>query len=122
MIECKAALVIEDDPDLAMIYALAVERAGFEVQKALDGNLARQLLHDCLPKLVVLDLHLVGVSGIELLHEIRRTPELQETTVVIATADPLLANLYQDAADFVLIKPISYSQLNQLAVRLLTDR
>lgn len=117
MSACTQALVIEDDADLAMIYALAVERAGFTVQKALDGNLARQLLQECKPALVVLDLHLMGVSGVELLREIRTTPALQGVIVIIATADPLLADLYQDSADFVLIKPISYSQLNQLALR-----
>jgi DNA-binding response OmpR family regulator len=117
MTETTRAIVIEDDPDLAMIYTLALEHAGFEVQKALDGNLARRLLQEFQPALVVLDLHLMGVSGVELLHQIRLNPALQETIVIIATADPLLADLYQDSADYVLIKPISYSQLNQLAKR-----
>jgi CheY-like chemotaxis protein len=52
------------------------------------------------------------------LRQIRADARLAGTRVIIATADPLMAQTLNDAADLVLIKPISFSQLRDLAKQL----
>ena len=65
------------------------------------------------------DLHLPEVSGTDLLMEIRADERLTKTRVIVATGDPYLANNLRPMADLVLIKPVGYVQLRDLAKHLL---
>jgi len=112
------ALIVEDDQDLAIIFARALQEAGFEAQIVRAGDTALMWLSSTTPDVVILDLHLPRVSGRDILKEIRAEQRLADTKVLIATADPQLADLLQDDADLVLLKPIGFSQLRDLAARL----
>lgn len=112
------ALIIEDDDDLSMIFSAALEAAGYEIEIIKDGNLAASQLAKALPAIVVLDLHLPHISGRGLLKQIRSDPRLKKTRVMLTTADALMAESLRGDADLVLLKPISFSQLRELASRL----
>ena len=112
------AIIIEDDFDLSNIFAEALKAAGFETDVVRDGELAQAKLKQSAPNIVILDMHLPHVDGSALLSQIRADPHLKNTLVIIATADALMADMYQDLADFVLIKPISFTQLRDLTSRL----
>lgn len=114
----RFALIIEDDSDLAIIFAKALQEAGFETQVVRAGDTAVMWLSSTTPDVVVLDLHLPRVSGEEVLQQIRADGRLDGTKVIIATADPRLAENLQDQADLVLLKPIGFGQLRDLATRL----
>ena len=113
-----SALIVEDDQDLAIIFARALQEAGFETQIVQAGDTALMWLSSTTPDVVVLDLHLPRVSGEDILHQIRADPRLAGIKVIIATADPQLAKVLQEEADLVLIKPIGFNQLRDLAARL----
>jgi DNA-binding response OmpR family regulator len=112
------ALIIEDDVDLASIFAEALQAAQFKTEIISDGAVAQSRLQEMVPELVVLDLHLPHVSGEALLRQIRSTPALAKLKVVIASADPITADMLSPESDLVLVKPISFSQLRDLAQRL----
>ena len=112
------AFVIEDDESHAELYSEALQKAGFEVEVFPDGQEALSRLADAIPSLVVLDLHLPHVSGSDILNYIRSDTRLVKTRVVVASADPQMASFLREKADLVLIKPISYFQLRELAARL----
>ncbi|MDI6770516.1 MAG: response regulator [Anaerolineales bacterium] len=112
------AYVIEDDEDLSMIFGEALIAANYRVETITDGLKARQRLQEEIPHLVLLDLHLPGLSGAELLAQIRADARLAKTIVVIATADARLGDALHEVADFVLVKPISFTQLRDLTTRL----
>ena len=112
------ALIVEDDVDLNEIFREALSAAGYETKTALDGQVAQDLLKEIIPNVVILDLHLPHVSGETLLRQIRSTPDMEKTRVVITTADAVMAEFLRDNADFTLVKPISYVQLRDLAKRL----
>ncbi len=84
-----------------------------EVIAAGDKALAR--LKVDVPEIIVLDLHLPEVLGTSIIRTIRADERLSETLVIIATADPRSADLVQDMADLVLIKPTTFSQVRDLA-------
>ena len=111
-------LIIEDDADLAAIFAEALHLAELETEIIVNGATASARLKEVVPKVVVLDLHLPHVSGEILLRQIRSTPALAHTRVIIATADPVMADGLSLEADLVLIKPISFSQLRVFALRM----
>jgi two-component system cell cycle response regulator DivK len=113
------ALIIEDDEDLASIFAEALRGVGFEVEHVADGQSARERLKDGpVPYLILLDMHLPHVSGADLLSNIKDDDRFNETRIIITTADARMGETYGDMADFVLIKPISFVQLRDLTSRL----
>ena len=111
------AIIIEDNEDQNLVFTTALEQAGYYTESIQDGAKAQKRLGEVIPKVVVLDLHLPGIDGEKLLNQIRSDRRLTKTRVILATADALLASSLQSQADFVFLKPISYSQLNQLAIR-----
>jgi DNA-binding response OmpR family regulator len=116
----KLALIIEDDYDASIIFAKALEVIGFETDIIRSGELAVEKLKTTVPAVVVLDLHLPHVVGTDILRQIRADERMLETRVIVASADPRMAELIQDLADLVLIKPTTFSQVRDLASRLVS--
>jgi DNA-binding response OmpR family regulator len=112
------ALLVEDDIDLANIFTGALQSANYETETVLDGTQARQILETKTPRIVILDLHLPGMSGIEILKYIRAEKRLADSRVVVITGDRNAAEEVREIADFVLVKPISFAQLRDLTARL----
>lgn len=119
----ETALIIEDDEDLANIFAEALRGVGFEVEHATDGKIAQEKIRgESTPFLVLLDMHLPHISGAELLSEMEANERFTDTTIIITTADARMGETYRDQVDFVLIKPISFVQLRDLTARLKPKR
>ena len=114
----ELAMVVEDDEDLAAIFTAALDKANYQVETIRDGLTAQRRIIKIEPHLVVLDMHIPYVSGAEILEQIRADVRLKHTTVVIATADARMGEAYTEIADFVLIKPITFTQLRDLTARL----
>lgn len=112
------AFIIEDDEDLAEIFSKALIKLGYETEKILDGRDALNRLEEVVPQLVVLDINLPNVSGDKILTSIRADHRLDETFVIISSAEDRKAEATRQDADIVLIKPVSYHQLAELAARL----
>ncbi len=113
-----SALIAEDDESLVMIFAKALEQAGFTVDVARTGDEALIKLTESRPRVVVLDLHLPNISGVSLIKFIRRDARMRDARVIVVSADAALAGDCQSMADLVLVKPISFIQLRDLAARL----
>ena len=118
MCNLPLALIVEDDEDLSFIFAEALRAANFEAEIIRDGRQAVERLVSVTPRVIVLDLHLPGVIGTEILKQIRSLEHLRAARVVVTTADARLAEQVEGKADIVLIKPISFSLLRDLAARL----
>ena len=112
------AFVIEDDEDIATIFAKAVEAADYEVEIIYLGDVAMKRLQETVPNIVVLDLNLPYVSGATILDTIRADERFHNTRIILATANYALAQSIEDHADLVLVKPITFSQLRDLTSRL----
>lgn len=114
------ALIIEDDQNVAELYKLTLEEAGYEPKIALDGKSAFEELAQCQPKLIMLDMHLPDAYGQDILIQLRQQPRLAKTYIILATGEPKSVDNHSDElANFVLTKPIEYSQLLNLSKRVL---
>ena len=111
------ALIVEDDKKLADIFSITLQ-TDFEIEVIADGRTAVSRLAEVVPALVVLDVHLPHVSGLDILQQIRADERLAKTRVIMATADGLRGVDVKGMADLVLLKPISPMQLHNLAMRL----
>jgi DNA-binding response OmpR family regulator len=81
----SSSLIVDDNADLVEMLALSIEAEGHQVQKALDGPGALSAAMECHPDVVLLDLGLPGMSGIEVATELRRRMETAHTTLVALT-------------------------------------
>jgi CheY-like chemotaxis protein len=116
----QLALIIEDDEDLASIFAEALRGVGFDVELVADGKAGQERLKNGAPPfLILLDMHLPHISGADLLTNIiKKEDQFADTVVIITTADARMGEAYTDQVDFVMIKPISFVQLRDLTSRL----
>jgi two-component system cell cycle response regulator DivK len=121
MNEKPLAYIVEDNRDTVTIFRGALEMAQYEVEEAYDGAVARDYLAKYVPDLIILDLHIPNISGDILLQQIRSDERLKDTRVFLATADANMAAQLRDQAELVLLKPIGFSQLKELAQRFRPD-
>jgi two-component system, OmpR family, phosphate regulon response regulator PhoB len=79
-------LVVDDEPDITALVAYHLAKAGFRVSTASTGPEALKAAREERPDIVILDLMLPGVSGYDVLAELRRRDETREVGVILLTA------------------------------------
>jgi len=107
-------LVVEDEPDITALVAFHLARAGYRVSTAASGSEALAAVREERPDIVVLDLMLPGLSGYEVLAEIRRRDESRDVGVILLTArrdEPDRIKGLTLGADDYLTKPFSPAEL-----------
>jgi len=109
-----AVLVVEDDADIRDLLRYNLEQEGFAVEEAGDGADALRLIERRTPELMILDLMLPGMSGLELCRKLRNTAATATLPILILTAkgeevDRVLG-LELGADDYV-VKPFSPREL-----------
>ncbi len=107
-------MVIEDEKEIRDLVRYNLERAGFRVGTASDGEAGLRDIFASRPDAVVLDLMLPGSNGLEILRELRGEPLTRDLPVVVLTArgaemDKLLG--FEHGADDYLTKPFSVREL-----------
>lgn len=112
------AMIVEDDPQVAELFQLALRDAGFNAEIMDNGHKAQANLMFTSPDLVLLDLHLPSLDGAVLLRQIRSQLRLVHTRVILITGDTLMADRYAGQADSTLLKPVGYEQLRRVAEEL----
>ena len=109
-------LVVEDDPDIMRILTQTLSAAGFQVVPAYGGEDAIKKVRTHMPDLVLTDLAMPKVSGVEVIERVKQDPETQQIPVVAVTAhvwDGLAQNAGQVGCDGYLSKPFTAKQLLQ---------
>ena len=119
--EKPLGFIVEDYEDSADVFSWALEMAGYEVEVAVDGKIAQKRLAEIVPDLIILDLHIPYVPGDVLLQQIHADARFSNTRVFLATADANMATQLRDKAELILLKPISPTQLRDLAERFRPD-
>lgn len=110
----EQVLVVEDEPDISALVAYHLARESYRVRTAASGHEAVAALTSDPPDLVVLDVMLPGMSGFELLQEMRRRDEWREIPVIMLTAHQEEAKRVEGlrlGADDYLGKPFSPQEL-----------
>ena len=107
-------LVVEDERDIAALVAYHLTREGYRVSTAASGDEALETASRERPDIVVLDLMLPGLSGYEVLQELRRRTGLEEVPVIVLTARKEEADRVRGlelGADDYMTKPFSPQEL-----------
>lgn len=112
------AVVVEDHADMAEIFVKALNAAGFATMVIGNGLEALQRLPELRPSLIALDLQLPRVSGERILEQIRADERMIGTRVILVTAEQQAASHLTQKVDLVLLKPVAFDQLRDLAERM----
>jgi CheY-like chemotaxis protein len=116
-------LLVEDYPELAEATAALLMREGLDVRTALSGNEALQTASTFQPQLILCDLKLPDMTGLEVASRLRSNPATERTYVVLLTAfrrEELSHQIDsgQPRIDAILSKPLTLEAIRTLVERL----
>lgn len=110
----KKILIVEDEKEIAELIAYSLKKEKYDVSIALDGEAALKNLRETVYDLVILDLMLPGIQGLEICKIIRNNSEMQKTGIIIVTAKgeefDKITGLEMGADDYI-TKPFSPREL-----------
>jgi len=107
-------LVVEDEPSIAELIAINLTHAGYEVEKAMQTDLALGMMKERLPSLIILDWMLPGKSGVQFAKELRNNERTRGLPILMLTAKSEEADKVMgldSGADDYVTKPFSPKEL-----------
>ncbi|MFC1997070.1 response regulator transcription factor [Chloroflexota bacterium] len=122
MKEPKKIVIVEDEPDTAEMFAEMMRLSGYDVLKSYGGTPAIGLITNEMPDVVVLDVMMPDLSGLEVLRVLRRDPRLENIPVIVVSARSLPSDIKDglDAgANKYLTKPVAFQDLNEAVENLI---
>ncbi len=121
----KTVIVVEDEPDAAELFAEMMRVSGFRVLKTFSSTPAISMIAQELPDIVILDIMMPDVSGLEVLRFMRREPHLKSTPVIVISARGMPSDIKEglDAgATLYLTKPVGYLQLKRSVDQVMVEQ
>ena len=82
----RRILLVDDEPDILKVYAKRLERAGYEVIKAVDGEEALDKAREHSPALIILDIMLPKLNGYEVCGKLKQDPATKPIPIIMFTA------------------------------------
>jgi DNA-binding NtrC family response regulator len=116
-------LVVEDDPSVRRSLAEMLAEEGFAVETAASAEQALGLLGDAAPDVILSDVRMPGMSGLELLSLLRERLPAVDVILMTAYEDmPTVARAMREGAFDFLVKPLRLAELRAVLARVLEDR
>lgn len=116
----KTVLIIEDEEDAAELFAEMMRVSGFHVLKTTNSTPALAMMTAQRPDVVILDIMMPETSGLDILRQMRRTPELAGVPVVVVSAKSMPADIkngMEAGASTYLTKPVGFLDLKEAVER-----
>jgi two-component system, cell cycle response regulator DivK len=113
----KKILCIEDNNTNMILISRIVDAEGHELIRAEDGRRALEILSDFVPDVILLDINIPGISGLDLARQIREDARLAEVPILAVTANVLVGDrekCLEAGCDDYLPKPLDIRRLRQL--------
>lgn len=112
-------LIVEDHPTMREALRLVLDREDLEIAEASDGTTALELARSTPPDVVLLDLHIPGMSGGQVLAELKSDPATAGARVIVVTAtgEEGRQRALAAGADSYFTKPFSPTELLQAVAR-----
>lgn len=110
----KSVMIIEDEADAAELFAEMMRLNGYRVLKTYSSTPALTLIAQERPDLIILDIMMPDISGLEVLRYMRNDPELARIPVVVVSAKATPADIsagLEAGASIYLTKPVGYMDL-----------
>lgn len=118
-------LIIEDEEDAAELFAEMMRVSGFRVLKTSNSAPALAMMAAEKPDVLILDIMMPEISGLDILRQMRRDPELANIPVVVVSAKSMPADIkngMEAGASTYLTKPVGFLDLKEAVERALASR
>jgi two-component system chemotaxis response regulator CheY len=118
----QTVLVVDDDPEIRKMLALALDRMGFTVSQAADGRTAIKRLDETRPSLLCIDLMLPESSGYDVCEHVNKTPALNGLPILMVSARTMpedRAQAEELGVRAYLSKPFTQAELKQAVAQAL---
>jgi DNA-binding response OmpR family regulator len=79
-------LIVDDEPNIVMAVEFLLQREGYAIEKAYNGQQAMELAIQFLPDIIILDVMMPGLNGFEVAQHLRQNPQLEYTKIIFLTA------------------------------------
>ncbi len=113
-------LLVDDDTDLLDLFGTTLSRRSYHVLKASSSKEALSILETVTPDVIVLDLAMPDMNGIEFMRRVRSNPRLSAIKIAVMTAVPVMLNKEDhERANLFVTKPITPSGLEETIRNLL---
>jgi len=111
----KSILVVDDEPDLRFVLRKMLEKEGYTINEAEDGEKALELLKGNKPDLILLDIMMPGMDGWETAKRIKSDPENKHIKIAMLTAkvqdEDKIKSLQEANAQWHINKPVDRTKL-----------
>jgi len=110
----KKVLIVDDEPNIVAALEYLLQRSGYEVQAASDGDDALRQVEDFFPDLVLLDVMMAQKSGYEVCQRIREREDWRRIKIIMLSARGREAEVNKGlslGADLYITKPFSNAEL-----------
>ena len=84
--ESPTILIVDDNPLNMKLIRVLLTAEGYQVRTAVDAKEALDVLHDCHPQLILMDIQLPGIDGLELTRQLKADPSTADITILGLTA------------------------------------
>ena len=121
----KTVIVVEDEPDAAELFAEMMRVSGFRVLKTYSSTPAISLISKEHPDVVILDIMMPDISGLEVLRFMRRDPQLKATPVIVVSARSMPSDIREGleaGATLYLTKPVGYLDLKKAVDQVMDEQ
>lgn len=118
----KTVLIVEDEEDAAELFAEMMRVSGFRVLTTSTSKLAISMMADDKPDVVLLDIMMPEISGLDILRQMRRDANLSNIPVIVLTAKSMPADIkngMEAGASTYLTKPVGFQELKDAVERTL---
>ncbi len=107
----KLILVVDDDRDLVVLLERILVEEGYQVATAYDGSSALTLLDEQKPDLIILDIMMPGINGLEILNSVRQTHVIPVIMLTAKKDEATLRDAFDAGADDYIRKPFRRLEL-----------
>jgi DNA-binding response OmpR family regulator len=121
----KTAIIIEDEPDAAEMFGEMMRVNGYRVLKMFFSAPAIPMIVQEKPDIIILDVMMPDISGLEVLRYMRREPELASIPVIIVSAKSMPGDIklgLDAGASMYLTKPVGFLDLKQAVEKVMQNR
>ena len=120
----KTVMIIEDEADAAELFSEMMRLNGFRVIKMFSSAPAIPIITQEKPDVILLDVMMPDISGLEVLRYIRREPELSAIPVIILSAKSMPSDIrtgIEAGASMYLTKPVGFQDLKNAVQKVLNE-
>jgi two-component system KDP operon response regulator KdpE len=112
MVPGKRLLIVDDEPQITRVLRTSLGAQGYEIRVASDGEMALEIMRDWTPSLIVTDLAMPNLDGVNLCRRVRAFSQVPVIVLSVRGQERVKIEAFDAGADDYVTKPFSFNELS----------